>query len=171
MSCSPEVPVISMLVNASNPTAEAQAGEIRAAARTIVQQLQVVNVHSKSELEQAFSTLVQQGARGLLVVPDPVLINIRDQIVALAARYAIPAMYPLREFADAGGLVSYGTDFAETNRQAGIYVGEILKGAKPADLPVVQSVKVELVVNLKTAKALGLENPPPLLARADEVIE
>ena len=97
------------------------------AARTIVQQLQVVNVHGKSELAQAFSTLVQQGARGLLVVPDPVLINIRDQIVALAARYAIPALYPLREFADAGGLVSYGTDFAEANRQAGIYVGEILK--------------------------------------------
>jgi putative tryptophan/tyrosine transport system substrate-binding protein len=167
----PEAPIISMLVNSSNPTAEAQAQEIQAAAQTDVRQLQVVNVKGKSELEHAFSTLIQEGARGLLVVPDPVLINNRDEIVALAARYSIPAIYPLREFADAGGLASYGTDFAEANRQAGIYVGEILKGAKPADLPVVQTIKVELVVNLKTAKTLGLSFPLSMLGRADHVIE
>jgi putative tryptophan/tyrosine transport system substrate-binding protein len=166
----PEVSSINVLVNSSNPTAQAQAEEIRKAAPNIAQ-VEVVNVGGKDELEPAFLSLAQKGARALLIVPDPVLINSREQVVALAARYRLPTVYPLREFADAGGLVSYGTDFAEAQRLAGGYVGKILKGTRPADLPIMQSIKVELVVNLKTAKTLGINFPVSLLGRADQVIE
>jgi putative tryptophan/tyrosine transport system substrate-binding protein len=167
----PKVPVIGVLANASNPTAQTQVEEIKAAAQTIARQLYVVSVRDKNDLDTDFTILAQDGVGALLVVPDPVLIENRAQIVALAARHAIPAIYPVRDFADAGGLVSYGTDLADAMRQGGVYTGEILRGAKPSDLPVVQSVKLELIINLKTAKALGLEIPPQLLARADEVIE
>jgi putative tryptophan/tyrosine transport system substrate-binding protein len=168
----PNVGVVGILFNANNPTAEAQVEEIKEAARSIALSPQVVSVHDRGEnLEEAFSILNQQRAGALLVVPDPMLIDNRDRIVALSANHAIPTIYPLREFAEAGGLISYGTDFFEAMRQSGSYAGQILKGVKPADLPVVQSVKLELVINLKTAKVLGLTIPPTLLARADQVIE
>ena len=168
----PDVRVIGILFNSTNPTAEAQLEELRTAARAIGLSLQVVSVHDKGhDLEEAFTTLDQQKAGALLVVPDPDLIDRRDRVVALAASHAIPAIYPLREFAEAGGLVSYGSDLVEAGRLGGSYAGRILRGAKPADLPVVQSDKLEMVINLKTAKALGIVVPPTLLARADEVIE
>jgi putative ABC transport system substrate-binding protein len=124
-----------------------------------------------SDLDTAFAAMVAQGAGALLLTVDPFLAGQRDRIVALAARHAIPAMYQLREFIAAGGLASYGINFANMRRQIGVYVGKILNGAKPADLPVQQPTRFELVVNLKTAKALGLTVPQSILARADEVIE
>ena len=141
------------------------------AARVKGVQLHVVKAGSESEIDAAFATLVELHAGALLVSRDPLFNRQREQLVALAARHAVPAIYPWREFTAAGGLISYGPSLTAALRQVGIYTGKILKGAKPADLPVEQATKLELVVNLKTAKALGLTIPQSILARADEVIE
>jgi putative ABC transport system substrate-binding protein len=158
-------------VNPVNPTAELQTREVQEAARALGRQIVVVNASSEDEFETAFARLVQLGAGALLVAAEPIFESWRDRIVALTARHAVPAIYQARESVVAGGLMSYGPSFADAVRQAGIYVGRILTGEKPADLPVQQSVKVELVINMKTAKALGLSFPLSLLGRADEVIE
>ena len=162
---------IGVLVNPKFPDVDRQLRELQEAAGVINRQIHVVRASTESEIDVAFATIVQQGVGALLVASDPFFSSRREQLVALASRYRLPTIYNQREFAENGGLVSYGTDFADGYRQAGIYVGKILKGAKPVDLPVVQPTKFELVINLKTAKALGLEVPPMLLATADEVIE
>ena len=167
----PAANTIALLVNPGNVNIKTDEPEIRAAADRLKQHLEVLTASTESDLEAAFATMVQRGVGGLIVMPDPFFISRREQLVALAARHAMPAIYPARMFADIGGLMSYGGSLLDLDQQAGIYVGKILKGAKPADLPVQQSTKLELVINLKTAKALGLTIPPTLLARADEVIE
>jgi putative ABC transport system substrate-binding protein len=167
----PKAAVLAILVNPNNPSADDDVQGVQAAARSAGLELIVLNAATERGLEIAFATLVQQRAEGLIIGDDPFLITQRDQIVALAANHAVPTAYFSREFAESGGLMSYGTSIANGYRQVGIYTGQILKGAKPADLPVLQPTKFELIMNLKTAKALGLEVPPMLLARADEVIE
>ena len=167
----PKATVIAVLINSTNPSAETYVRETQEAARTVGQQIHTLSASTEAEIEAAFVTLAQVRAEALLVVTDAVFIGRREQIVALAARYAVPAIYEASVFARVGGLMSYGPNFAEAIRQVGIYTGRILKGEKPADLPVLQPTKFELVINLKTAKALGLTVPPSLLARSDEVIE
>jgi putative ABC transport system substrate-binding protein len=167
----PAANTIAFLVNPGNVNMKIDEPEIRAAADRLKQHLEVLTASTERDLEAAFATMVQRGVGGLIVKPDPFFIDQRERLVGLAARHATPAIYPLRAFADVGGLMSYGGISLDLYQQAGIYVGKILKGAKPADLPVQQSAKLELVINLKTAKALGLTIPPTLLIRADEVIE
>jgi putative ABC transport system substrate-binding protein len=162
---------IAVLVDPNWPLTEPFISQVRAAASAIGQQIEVLPVSSDREIERAFTTLIQRGAGALHVGVGTFLLSQRERIVALAARHRIPAIYVLRDYVAAGGLMSYGTSFADAYRQAGIYAGRILKGDKPGDLPVVLPTKFELVINLKTAKALGLEIPPMILARADEVIE
>jgi putative ABC transport system substrate-binding protein len=167
----PRATTIAMLVNPDSANTDAERREVQAAALTIGQQLTIFDVRSDRNIETAFATFVQSGIGALLVGTGAFTQSHRERIVALAARDAVPAIYALREFVVAGGLMSYGANFIDAYRQAGIYAGRILKGEKPADLPVMQPTKFELVINLRTAKALGLEVPPTLLARADEVIE
>jgi putative tryptophan/tyrosine transport system substrate-binding protein len=167
----PQARVIAMLVNPNNPLTEGVIGNVQAAARTKGVQLPILNAATEGEIDAAFATLVQLHAGALLVGPDSFFFDWREQLVALASRHAIPAIYVLREFAAIGGLISYGTSITAAFREAAIYVDKILKGAKPADLPVQQPTTFELVINLKTAKALGLTVPQSILARADEVIE
>jgi len=167
----PKAQTIAVLVNPNYPDAETQLRGAEEAVRAFGQQLIILKAASESEFDPAFAKLKQQQADALLVASDPFLISRRHQLVALAAREAVPAIYQFREYVLAGGLMSYGTRLPESYRQVGIYAGRILKGAKPADLPVVQSTRFELVINLKTAKALGLDVPDKLLAIAEEVIE
>jgi ABC-type uncharacterized transport system substrate-binding protein len=167
----PQAAIIAVLLNPTSPDADLQRREVEAAASTIGLQFHIFNASSERDIEAAFNELVQVRAGGLLVGNDPFFNTRRGQLAALATRHAIPAIYSFREYATAGGLMSYGASLADVYRQVGVYVGQILKGAKPADLPVLQPTKYELVINLKTAKSLGIEIPPTLLARADEVIE
>jgi putative ABC transport system substrate-binding protein len=167
----PTAALVAVLLNPNNANFATQLDDIQEAARILGQQIHIVNASSEGDIHAAFATFARLRAAALLVGADPFFNGQREQIVTLAAHYAIPAIYELREFALAGGLISYGTSLLEAYRQIGLYTGRILKGDKPADLPVVQSTKFELVINLKTAKALGLDVPPMLLARADEVIE
>ena len=167
----PSAMLVAFLVNPKNPIAESDTRDLQSAARATRQQILVLNASNDSDVDNAFAALVQQRAGALLVQSDPFFNSRPDRIVALAARHAIPAMYQWRDFPVAGGLMSYGTVLADAYRQVGIYAGRILKGAKTSDLPVQQSVKVQFVINLKTAKMLGLTFPLPLLGRADEVIE
>jgi ABC-type uncharacterized transport system substrate-binding protein len=167
----PNAAIIGVLLNPNSPAVELQLRDIPDAARAIGQQIVILEANNERDIDAAFATLVQRRIGALLVAGDPLFSNRRDQIVALAARYSIPTIYYIREFAAAGGLMSYGANLGDAFRQAGIYSGRILKGEKPADLPVMQSTKFEFVINLKTAKTLGLTFPPGLLAIADEVIE
>jgi putative ABC transport system substrate-binding protein len=167
----PNATVIGMLVNPNYPDVQSQWKDAQEAARMTGQQVVVVNAGSEADFDSAFATLVQRKAGALLVSPDGLFLSRRDQLVALAARHAIPAIYGQREFVVAGGLMSYAGKVEDGYRQAGIYTGQILKGAKPGDLPVVQPTKFDLFINLKTAKALGLTVPVIMQMTADEVIE
>ena len=167
----PNDAVIGMLVNPNYPDAESQAKDVKEAARTLGQQVHVVNADSEGDLNRAFATFIELKADALLVSLDSFFLSRREQLVALAARHKIPVMYFARDFVLAGGLMSYGSDLADSYRQAGVYTGRILKGAKPGDLPVLQPTKFELSINTTTAKSLGLSIPDRLLALADEVIE
>ena len=167
----PKAATIAVLVNPNYSDAEDQLRDVQGAAARLGVQLVIVRANAESDFDAAFSTVVQQRSGALLVCASPFFNTRREQLVVLAARHALPTIYEWRDFAAAGGLMSYGTSLANAYRQAGIYAGRILKGAKPADLPVVQSTKFEFVINLNTAKALGLTIPPGLLAIADEVIE
>jgi putative ABC transport system substrate-binding protein len=161
-----------VLVNPTNKKiADSTIQDASGAARTLGLKLEILNASEKADFETAFATTSRRGIGALVVGADGFFNSNRDLVVAAANRHAVPTMYEFREFATGGGLVSYGTDISEMFRQMGIYTGRILKGEKPADLPVQQATKVELVINLKTAKALGLTVPLPLLGRADEVIE
>jgi len=163
---------VTVLVNPANAVqTEATLKDVEMAARAIGLQIEIVNASTSREIDGAFAALARDRADALFVLPDPFFIMRRFQIVQLAARHAIPATYPVRDFAEPGGLMSYGTNTVDAWRQAGVYTGRILKGAKPADLPVVQSSKFELVINAQTARMLGITVPPSLLAIADEVIE
>jgi putative tryptophan/tyrosine transport system substrate-binding protein len=162
---------IAVLINPHNEYAEQQAKDVQAGGSRIGRQILMLNASSARDIDTAFRTLIERRVAGLLVAADPFFYSRREQLVALATYHSIPAIYEWREYALAGGLMTYGSSITDAYRQAGIYIGRILKGEKPSDLPVVQPTKFEFVINLQTAKALGLEVPPTLLARADEVIE
>jgi putative tryptophan/tyrosine transport system substrate-binding protein len=167
----PAAALIAVLLNPTNANFQSQLRGVQDAARALGQQLSILSASIEHEIEVAFATVTESRAGALLVGSDPFFNNERDQVVALAARHAIAAIYEGREFVMAGGLASYGTNLADAYRQAGLYAGRLLRGEKPADLPIVQPTQFEFVINLKTAKALGLDVPPGLSASADEVIE
>ena len=167
----PKAELIALLVNPTSPVAEPQTRDAQAAAHSLSLKLRVLNAVSENDFDQVFSALVQERADALFVSADPLFYSRRERLVALAARHAIPTLYEIREYVEVGGLMSYGTVFRDGYYKGGIYAGRILKGVNPADLPVEQVNKLELVINLKTAKALGLEVPDKLLALTDEVIE
>jgi len=167
----PTATTMAMMVEVDTHEAELELGDVKRAAQAVDQKLIILEIAKERDLETAFETIIQSRVSALLVGSGPFLASHRERLVALAAQYAIPAFYSLREFVVAGGLMSYGATITDAYRQVGIYAGRILKGEKPADLPVMQPTKFELVINLKTAKALALTVPPDLLATADEVIE
>jgi putative ABC transport system substrate-binding protein len=167
----PNAGVIAALVNPDNPNTETEVRELETAARALRLQVHVLRARAEKDFNSAFATIVERRAGAVIVSYDSFFLSRRDQLVTLAARHSLPAIYHWREFAESGGLISYGTNLVDAYRQMGIYTGRILKGTKPADLPILQPTKFELVINLKTPKALGLTVPPSLLARADEVIE
>ena len=167
----PKASAIAMLVNPVSPDAVPEIRDVQAAAQASNLALNMLHASAPDEIDTAFASLAKQKPDALLVGSDPFFMNRREQIVVLAARLGVPAIYPFSEFASSGGLLSYGTDIAGAYRQAGVYAGRILKGAKPAELPVLQPTTVDLVLNRNTAKALGIALPRPLLLRADRVIE
>jgi ABC-type uncharacterized transport system substrate-binding protein len=167
----PASAAVALLANSTNPNSAAQVRDVQDAARVVARPIHVLYAASERELDTAFAAISQIRPAALLIASDPWLSTRREQLVELSRRSAIPTMYQWREFAEAGGLMSYGTNLADAYRQVGVYVGRILKGASPAELPVLQPTKYELVINLKTAKALNLQIPPGVLAIADEVIE
>jgi putative tryptophan/tyrosine transport system substrate-binding protein len=167
----PKVAVIGGLANLTNPNAEHQVKDLQAAAHVLGQELVVLDGSNEQKIDSSFATLAERRIGALVVTADGFLISRQDQIIALASRYVVPTMYPLSQYVAAGGLMSYGANLRDAFLQTGIYVGKVLKGANPADLPVLQPTKVEFVINLKTVKALGLDVPPKLLALADEAIE
>ncbi len=163
---------VAVLVNPANvQTASATLADLEPAARALGLQMQVFNASGNREIDAAYATLVRERPDALFVAPDALFVTRRVQLISLAARHVLPASYAVREYVEAGGLMSYGTSIGDMYRQIGVYAGRILKGTKPADLPVVQATKFELVINLQTARLLGLDVPPMLLARADEVLE
>jgi putative tryptophan/tyrosine transport system substrate-binding protein len=166
----PDAAVVAMLVNPTNPTVEPESRATQDAARSLGVQLHILRASTAEEIDAAFASLVKLSARALVVADDSYFINQRAQIIALAARHAVPTISGRREFTVAGGLMSYGSDLADAYHQGGLYAGKVLKGIRPADLPVQQVVKIAMVVNLKTAKTLGITFPLPLIGRADEVI-
>jgi putative ABC transport system substrate-binding protein len=167
----PKVTVIGGLANLTNPNAEHQLKDVKAAALALGKELVVLDGSNEQKIDASFATIAQRRIGALVVTADGFLISRQDQIIALASRYAVPTMYPLSQYVVAGGLMSYGANLRDAFRQTGIYVGRILKGTKPTDLPVLQPIKVEFVINLKTARALGVNVPPQLLALADETVE
>jgi putative ABC transport system substrate-binding protein len=167
----PTANIVAALVNPNTTAAETQSTDLQTAARVLGLKLHVLHASTERDLDTVFATLLKLGPGGLVVGNDPFFTTRSEQLAALALRHAVPAIFQYHEFAAAGGLMSYGGNLTDNYRLTGVYTGRILKGEKPADLPVQQSTKVELIINLRTAKALGLEVPPSLLARADEVIE
>ena len=168
----PTATVVALLLNPTNPTlAQTLSRDLQAAARTLGLQLHVLHASNEREIDTAFATLVQLRAGALVIGADALFNSRSEQLAALTIRHAVPAIYQFREFVSAGGLMSYGTTVVDTYRPVGVYTGRILKGEKPAELPVQQATRLELIINLKTAKALGITVPLPLLGRADEVIE
>ncbi len=167
----PTASMVAVLLNPRTPSYEIQSRDVQAAARTLGQEIHIFNASTEQDVDKAFTALVELRAGALLVGSDPFLAGRLEQMVALAAHYSVPAIYARHEFVTAGGLMSYDVDFPDAYRQSGIYVGRILKGAKPGDLPVVRPTKYTLAINLKTAKTLGLTVPPGLIAAADKVIE
>ena len=167
----PRAARLAVLINPNNPLAEAFVADIRAAAPAIGRQIEVVTASTSRDIDTAFATLMQKRADALVLSSDALFVSSRVQLAALAARHAVPAIYPFREDVEAGGLMSYGPSNTDLVRQVGIYIGRVLKGEKPADMPILRAIRFELVINLKTAKALGLTVSPSLLARVDEAIE
>src|SRR5262249_54754104 len=167
----PSATSVGLLVNPKNPNMDAEIADVMQAARVLGRQVQVVNASSEPEIDGAFAAFVQQRVNAIIITADAFFTARNDQVVALAARNALPAIYSLPEEAEAGGLMSYGSSQADAYRQAGVYTARVLKGEKPGDLPALLPTKFEFVINLKTAKALGIRVPPGLSARADQVIE